>query len=103
MRVGKGTAEHLVKFVKVKRPLAELVPGDPKTAALDRWNTIRRHTERIKRAGRKDRKTRPWELSRKKTKTSVSVSAAKANCATKLRRKGEQQSGAYTCGRGNPV
>lgn len=55
----KQRADHLVKFVKVKRPLADLIPGDPRTAALDRWNTIRRHTERIEQAGRKDRNTRP--------------------------------------------
>ena len=55
----KERADHLVKFVKVKRPLAELIPGDPRTAAMDRWSTIRRHTERIERAGRKDRNTRP--------------------------------------------
>lgn len=50
---------HLVKFVKVKRPLAELIPGDPRTAAMDRWATVRRHAEQIERAGWKDRKTRP--------------------------------------------
>ena len=55
----KERADHLVKFIKVKRPLADLIPGDPRTAALDRWNAIRRHTDRVKRAGRKDRKTRP--------------------------------------------
>lgn len=50
---------HLVKFVKVKRPLAELIPGDPRTAAMDRWATVRRHADHIERAGWKDRKTRP--------------------------------------------
>ncbi len=30
----KERADHLVKFIKVKRPLADLIPGDPRTAAL---------------------------------------------------------------------
>ncbi len=50
---------HLVKFVKVKKRLADLVPGDPQIQALERWQRLRRLTERIEVAGRKDTKTVP--------------------------------------------
>lgn len=50
---------HLVKFVKVKKPLAALIPGDPQTQAVERWKHIRRLTDRIEAAGHKDAKTVP--------------------------------------------
>lgn len=52
-------SDHLVKFVKVKRRLAELIPGDPATSSLERWGIVRRHADRMERTGWKDRKTRP--------------------------------------------
>jgi len=51
--------QHLVKFVKVKKRLAELVPGDPQIEAVERWKRLRRLTEWIEAAGRKDAKTVP--------------------------------------------
>lgn len=50
---------HLVKFVKVKKSLATLIPGDPQTQAVERWKHIRRLTDRIETAGHKDAKTVP--------------------------------------------
>lgn len=51
--------QHLVKFAKVKKRLADLVPGDPQIQAVERWQRLRRLTERIEVAGRKDTKTVP--------------------------------------------
>jgi len=50
---------HLVKFVKVKKRLADLVPVDLHVQAMDRWQRLCRLTERIEGAGRKDAKTVP--------------------------------------------
>lgn len=50
---------HLVKFVKVKKPLAALIPGDPQIQAVERWKHIGRLTDCIEAAGRKDAKTFP--------------------------------------------
>ena len=50
---------HLVKFVKVKKRLTDLVPGDPQLQAMERWQHLRRLTERIKDTGHKDTKTVP--------------------------------------------
>ena len=55
----KERDQHLVKFVKVKKRLADLVPGDPQVQAVERWQRLRRLTERIEVAGRKDTKTVP--------------------------------------------
>lgn len=58
----KDREDHLVKFVKVKRSLSDLVPADPRTDAVGRWSSIRKYVERIEHTGWKDRKTRPIEL-----------------------------------------
>ena len=50
---------NLVRFVKVKRPLAELIPGDPLREAPGRWQQLRKTAERIERAGIKYSKTHP--------------------------------------------
>jgi len=50
---------HLVKFVKIKKPLAALIPGDPQIQAVERWKRIRHLADRIEAAGRKDAKTIP--------------------------------------------
>ena len=55
----KHRDRHLVKFVKVKKPLAALIPGDPQIQAVDRWKHIVRLTDCIEAAGRKDTKTIP--------------------------------------------
>ena len=55
----KERDSHLVKFVKVKKPLAALIPGDPQIQAVERWKRIRRLADRIEDAGRKDAKTVP--------------------------------------------
>ena len=55
----KERDRHLVKFVKIKRKLADLVPGDPQIDALARWKRLRRLVDRIESAGRKDAKTVP--------------------------------------------
>ena len=55
----KERERHLVKFVKVKKPLDELIPGDPQIQAVERWKHLKRLTDRIEVAGRKDAKTIP--------------------------------------------
>lgn len=55
----KERDEHLTKFVKVKKHLAELVPGDPVIAATTRWQKLRTLTGRVEKAGKKYRKTYP--------------------------------------------
>lgn len=50
---------HLVKFVKVKKSLAELLPGDPFLAGPARWKHLSSLTAQIERAGRKYSKTHP--------------------------------------------
>lgn len=57
-----GAAErdnHLAKFVKVKRPLAELIPGDPVVDAAQRLSCLRDLVARVEHAARKYRKTHP--------------------------------------------
>ena len=51
--------DNLVRLVKVKRPLAEVIPGDPLREASTRWQHFRKTTERIQRAGIKYSKTHP--------------------------------------------
>jgi hypothetical protein len=55
----KARDRHLVKFVKVKKRLADLVTADPQVQAMERWQRLRRLMERIEVAGRKDAKTVP--------------------------------------------
>ena len=51
--------DNLVKFVKVKKRLADLAPGDPKTEAKARWRKLEQLTERIEKAGKPYSKTVP--------------------------------------------
>lgn len=44
---------NLVRFVKVKRPLEELMPEDSKIEALKRWQNLSRLADSIERAGSK--------------------------------------------------
>ena len=50
---------HLAKFVKVKTPLAELIPGDPVIDAIPRLARLRNLVARVEQAGRKYVKTYP--------------------------------------------
>ena len=50
---------HLVKFVKVKKPLAELIPGDPVVDAVPRLTKLRDLVANIEHAGRKYAKIHP--------------------------------------------
>ncbi len=56
----KERDRHLVRFVKVKKRLADLIPGDPQTQAVERWKRLRRLPDKIETAGRKDAKTVPF-------------------------------------------
>jgi hypothetical protein len=58
----KERDRHLVKFVKVKKRLTDLVPPDPQVQAMERWQHLRRLMDRIEAAGRKDAKTVPLGL-----------------------------------------
>lgn len=58
---GRERDDHLVKFVKIKKPLADLLPGSASGAAVDQWPAAQRHISRIERAGWKDRQTRPFK------------------------------------------
>lgn len=55
----KERDQHLVKFVKVKKKLADLAPGDPQLQAVARWQRLRRLAEQIEAAGRKVAKVVP--------------------------------------------
>jgi type I restriction enzyme M protein len=50
---------HLAKFVKVKKPLAELIPGDPVIDAAPRLVRLRNLVGHVGQAGRKYKKTHP--------------------------------------------
>jgi len=50
---------HLVKFVKVQKPLTELIPGDPVLDAVPRLTALRDFIVHIEAAGRKYAKTHP--------------------------------------------
>ena len=50
---------HLAKFVKVKKPLAELIPGDPVIDAVPRLVRLRNLVGHVEQAGRKYGKTHP--------------------------------------------
>lgn len=49
----KERDNHLAKFVKVKKPLAELIPEDPMVDTAGRWQRLRDVTANIENAGRK--------------------------------------------------
>jgi methylase of polypeptide subunit release factors len=51
--------DHLVKFVKVRKGLAELIPGDPVVDAFPRLTHLRNLVAHIEQAGRKYAKTHP--------------------------------------------
>ena len=53
---------NLVRLVKVKRRLAELIPENPLTEALPRWQHLKKLTGIIERAGTKYGKTHPLGL-----------------------------------------
>jgi type I restriction enzyme M protein len=55
----KQRDDNLVKFVKVKKRLADLAPGDPKIEAKARWRKLERLTERIEKSGKPYGKTVP--------------------------------------------
>jgi hypothetical protein len=55
----KERDSHLVKFVKVKKKLADLIPGDPLVEAVERWNRLRRLADKIEATGTKDFCTTP--------------------------------------------
>lgn len=55
----KQRDDHLVKFVKVKKRLADLAPGDPRIEAKARWRKLEQLVERIERAGKPYSKTVP--------------------------------------------
>ena len=55
----KQRDDHLVKFVKVKKRLTELAPGDPKIEAKARWRKLEQLTDRIEKAGKSYSKTVP--------------------------------------------
>ena len=55
----KQRDDHLAKFVKVKKRLADLAPGDPKTEAKARWRRLEQLAESIERSGNPYAKTRP--------------------------------------------
>lgn len=52
-------AQHLAKFVKVKKRLSDLIPVNAQIMPVEWWNRWRRLTERIESAGWKDVKTVP--------------------------------------------
>jgi len=53
----KERDRHFVKFVKVKKRLADLIPGDPQVEAIERWKRLQRLTDRVEAAGRKGTET----------------------------------------------
>ena len=55
----KERDRNLVKFVKIKKRLTELITGDPQIEAMERWKRLRRLVDKIESAGRKDAKTVP--------------------------------------------
>ncbi|MDW8309430.1 MAG: N-6 DNA methylase, partial [Verrucomicrobiales bacterium] len=50
---------HIVKFVKVKKPLAEMCPTDPGLLPAEHWRRLERLVQRIEDAGRPYAKTSP--------------------------------------------
>jgi SAM-dependent methyltransferase len=60
---------HLAKFVKVKKPIAELIPGDPIIDAIPRLTRLRDLVAQIEQAGRKYTKTHPLGIVTEETDT----------------------------------
>jgi type I restriction enzyme M protein len=58
----KERDRHLVKFVKVKKRLADLIPGDPQVEAVERWKKLVRLVDKVEVAGRKDAKNVPFGI-----------------------------------------
>src|SRR5205823_3277102 len=56
----KHRDNHLVKFVKVKKRLAEFAPGNQQTEAKARWRKLEQLTARIEDVGKPYGKTDPW-------------------------------------------
>jgi hypothetical protein len=52
----KERDQHLVKFVRVKKRLADLMPHDPQLKAADHWQGLSRLVDRIEVAGREHSK-----------------------------------------------
>ena len=57
--IAKQRDDNLVKFVKVKKRLADLAPGDPRIEAKARWRKLEQLTERIEKSGKPYSKTVP--------------------------------------------
>ena len=55
----KERDDHLVKFVKVKKHLADFAPGNPQIEAKVRWLRLEKVTERIEDSGKPYSKTHP--------------------------------------------
>jgi methylase of polypeptide subunit release factors len=55
----KERDRHLVKFVKVRKRLADLMPGDTQVEARERWKRLMHLVDKVEAAGRKDAKTVP--------------------------------------------
>jgi len=55
----KQREDHLVKFVKVKKHLADLAPGNPQTEVKSRWRRLEQLVRRIEDSGKPYGKTRP--------------------------------------------
>jgi len=58
----KERDNHLAKFVKVKKPLAELIPGDPVIDAVPRLTRLRDLVAHVEHAGKKYGKTHPLDM-----------------------------------------
>ena len=56
----KERDNHLVKFVKVKKRLADLVSGDPQLEAVKRWKHLKYLSDRVDMAGHQSRKNNPF-------------------------------------------
>jgi len=55
-------ADHLAKFVKIKKPLATLIPGVPNAADGSRWKKTGNLVGRLENSGRKYHQMRPLGL-----------------------------------------
>ena len=58
----KDRDRHLVKFVKVRKRLADLIPGDPQVEAMVRWKRLGRLVDKVEATGIKDAKTVPFDV-----------------------------------------